>query len=278
MIRRPPRSTRVRSSAASDVYKRQLVSPRRMRLATAQHGDSTRAPRRSIPSCSSRALIDSQASSSRGRCIVGHGPGDRTVCHDSRSGGSSSGSPTWSAPSSTASGFRGTRAAPLSFFAVSPVIHGCRPKPSPDGWTLTTWRLSRRAWASCWSRPVGPSTSHTCFSSLSAVDLDRRSTSIPLEPGALWSHGGTSSCRTSSRPDGLTVARIFPDAGYYARVADATDFPVGPLETVFRLLDFLASVDPAVMARFALRGGTALNLAHLDMPRLSVCLLYTSPS
>jgi len=66
------------------------------------------------------------------------------------------------------------------------------------------------------------------------------------------------------------VAKIFPDAGYYARVADATDFPVGPLETVFRLLDFLASVDPAVMARFALRGGTALNLAHLDMPRLSV--------
>jgi hypothetical protein len=66
------------------------------------------------------------------------------------------------------------------------------------------------------------------------------------------------------------VNKIFPDAGYYARVADATGFPVGPLETVFRLLDFLASIDPAVMARFALRGGTALNLAHLDMPRLSV--------
>src|SRR5665811_1515549 len=31
MIRRPPRSTRVRSSAASDVYKRQLLSKRRAR-------------------------------------------------------------------------------------------------------------------------------------------------------------------------------------------------------------------------------------------------------
>src|SRR5665811_2597076 len=30
MIRRPPRSTRVRSSAASDVYKRQLLRPFRM--------------------------------------------------------------------------------------------------------------------------------------------------------------------------------------------------------------------------------------------------------
>jgi len=39
------------------------------------------------------------------------------------------------------------------------------------------------------------------------------------------------------------VARIFPDAGCYARVADATGFPVGPLETVFRLADSLAAVD-----------------------------------
>ena len=39
------------------------------------------------------------------------------------------------------------------------------------------------------------------------------------------------------------MARIFPDAGYYARVADATGFPVGPLETVFRLADSLAAVD-----------------------------------
>ncbi|WP_460379460.1 hypothetical protein, partial [Staphylococcus aureus] len=32
MIRRPPRSTRVRSSAASDVYKRQVIKRRRNRL------------------------------------------------------------------------------------------------------------------------------------------------------------------------------------------------------------------------------------------------------
>ena len=66
------------------------------------------------------------------------------------------------------------------------------------------------------------------------------------------------------------MARIFPDAGYYARVADASGFPVGPLETVFRLADFLAVVDPVVMGRFALRGGTALHLVHSDMSRLSV--------
>ncbi len=66
------------------------------------------------------------------------------------------------------------------------------------------------------------------------------------------------------------MARIFPDAGYYARVAEAARFPMGPLETVFRLVDLLASVDPVVMARFALRGGAALHLVHLDMLRLSV--------
>lgn len=86
----------------------------------------------------------------------------------------------------------------------------------------------RRAWASCWRRPVGPSTSHTCFSSLSAVDLDRRSTSIPREPGVIWSHGGTSSCRTSSRPDGLTVAKIFPDAGYDVAGVGETQFQINP--------------------------------------------------
>ncbi|WP_460379549.1 hypothetical protein, partial [Staphylococcus aureus] len=35
MIRRPPRSTRVRSSAASDVYKRQM--PRYTAITTARH-------------------------------------------------------------------------------------------------------------------------------------------------------------------------------------------------------------------------------------------------
>lgn len=71
--------------------------------------------RLAVKAGAARALIASQASSSRGRCIAGHGPGDRTACHDSRSGGSSSGSPTWSAPSSTASGFQGTRASRLGF-------------------------------------------------------------------------------------------------------------------------------------------------------------------
>ena len=64
----------------------------------------------------------------------------------------------------------------------------------------------------------------------------------------------------------------FPDQRYYSRVADSTEFPLGPLETVFRLTSFLADLEAALGAELLLRGGTALNLLHLDMPRLSVDL------
>jgi len=44
------------------------------------------------------------------------------------------------------------------------------------------------------------------------------------------------------------------------------------LETVFRLVDLRRSINshPFLRPRLALKGGTALNLFALDVPRLSV--------
>lgn len=64
--------------------------------------------------------------------------------------------------------------------------------------------------------------------------------------------------------------RRFPDEVYYARVAAATGFPPGGLERVFRLVTLLQAVSERVGPEISLRGGTALNLIHLDVPRLSV--------
>ncbi len=48
--------------------------------------------------------------------------------------------------------------------------------------------------------------------------------------------------------------------------------PVGTLEKALRLLHLLQEIagDPALYERLALKGGTALNLFHLDLDRLSV--------
>jgi len=62
----------------------------------------------------------------------------------------------------------------------------------------------------------------------------------------------------------------FPDRRYFTRVAGETGFRVGPLETVFRLVQLLGGIDERFGDEFSLRGGTALNLLHLDVPRLSV--------
>lgn len=62
----------------------------------------------------------------------------------------------------------------------------------------------------------------------------------------------------------------FPDARYYAGVASESGFRPGPLETVFRLADLLAGLQGELGDDLSLRGGTALNLFHLDIPRLSV--------
>ncbi|MDD5310080.1 MAG: nucleotidyl transferase AbiEii/AbiGii toxin family protein [Deltaproteobacteria bacterium] len=57
-----------------------------------------------------------------------------------------------------------------------------------------------------------------------------------------------------------------------AREATATGFGAGPLEKVFRLMSLLDGLNthPFLKTRLALKGGTALNLFHFDIPRLSV--------
>lgn len=64
----------------------------------------------------------------------------------------------------------------------------------------------------------------------------------------------------------------FPDRRYFARAATESGFRAGPLETVFRLIDLLDGLGSELEAELSLRGGTALNLLHLDIPRLSVDL------
>ena len=65
---------------------------------------------------------------------------------------------------------------------------------------------------------------------------------------------------------------VYPSRRYYERIAAASGYPPGPLETVFRLADLLARIEKALPGELMLRGGTALNLLHLDAPRLSVDL------
>jgi predicted nucleotidyltransferase component of viral defense system len=62
----------------------------------------------------------------------------------------------------------------------------------------------------------------------------------------------------------------FPDRRYFARVAGESGFRAGPLETVFRLAQLLSQIGDRFGDELLLRGGTALNLLHLDLPRLSV--------
>jgi hypothetical protein len=62
----------------------------------------------------------------------------------------------------------------------------------------------------------------------------------------------------------------FPDRRYFARVARESAFRAAPLETVFRLAELLGRISERVGDELCLRGGTALNLLHLDLPRLSV--------
>lgn len=64
----------------------------------------------------------------------------------------------------------------------------------------------------------------------------------------------------------------FPDRRYFGRVANETGFRAEPLETVFRLAHLLGEIVADRGEELSLRGGTALNLLHLDVPRLSVDL------
>lgn len=62
----------------------------------------------------------------------------------------------------------------------------------------------------------------------------------------------------------------FPDRRYFARIARESGFRAGPLETVYRLAQLLGGISEQFGDELSLRGGTALNLLHLDVPRLSV--------
>lgn len=57
-----------------------------------------------------------------------------------------------------------------------------------------------------------------------------------------------------------------------AREANATGFSSEPLEKVLRLISLLDALNshPFLKSRIVLKGGTALNLFHFDLPRLSV--------
>ena len=57
-----------------------------------------------------------------------------------------------------------------------------------------------------------------------------------------------------------------------ARESASTGFPMDSLEKAIRLLELLQGLcsHPLLKTRVALKGGTALNLFVLDIPRLSV--------
>lgn len=64
----------------------------------------------------------------------------------------------------------------------------------------------------------------------------------------------------------------YPSRRYYQRIAAASGYPARPLETVFRLSELFARIEAEVPGELLLRGGTALNLLHLNAPRLSIDL------
>lgn len=63
-----------------------------------------------------------------------------------------------------------------------------------------------------------------------------------------------------------------PSAQTLQRLADETGHQPGTLEKVMRLLDMLQEItrDPVLSERLVLKGGTALNVFHLGLDRLSV--------
>jgi predicted nucleotidyltransferase component of viral defense system len=64
----------------------------------------------------------------------------------------------------------------------------------------------------------------------------------------------------------------YPARRYYERIANASGYPLASLERVYRLSALLAEIVVRAPDELLLRGGTALNLLHLEAPRLSVDL------
>src|SRR6202453_4787624 len=63
-----------------------------------------------------------------------------------------------------------------------------------------------------------------------------------------------------------------PSAQTLQRIAGETGLQAGTLEEVLRLMDVLQEIarDPVLAERLVLKGGTALNVFHLKLDRLSV--------
>ncbi len=63
-----------------------------------------------------------------------------------------------------------------------------------------------------------------------------------------------------------------PSVQTLQRLASETGYQLGALEKALRILGLLQEIaeDPILSRRLALKGGTALNLFHLDLDRLSV--------
>ena len=63
-----------------------------------------------------------------------------------------------------------------------------------------------------------------------------------------------------------------PSAQSLQRLANETGLQASTLEKVLRLLDVLQEIarDPVLADRLVLKGGTALNVFHLALDRLSV--------
>ena len=64
----------------------------------------------------------------------------------------------------------------------------------------------------------------------------------------------------------------YPSRRYYEHVAEASGLPLAALERVFRQAALLGGLVARMPDEFLLRGGTALNLLHLEAPRLSIDL------
>ena len=63
-----------------------------------------------------------------------------------------------------------------------------------------------------------------------------------------------------------------PSVQTLQRLAGETGYQPGTLEKVLRLLDLLDEInrDPHLSGRLVLKGGTALNVFHLHLDRLSI--------
>ena len=65
---------------------------------------------------------------------------------------------------------------------------------------------------------------------------------------------------------------VYPARRYYERLARSSGYTPASLERVYRLSSLLGEIEARLPGELLLRGGTALNLLHLDAPRLSLDL------